>query len=78
MAPFWRRSRTPVDPGDGSLGDEKERPDPLAGRTEEERARILLAAKEAKTTIMVVAAIAIGSMIFMFLITLVIVALNVL
>lgn len=47
-------------------------------RTEEEIQRTLLAAKEAKTTIMAVAALAIGTIIFMFLITLVIVALKVL
>jgi hypothetical protein len=46
-------------------------------RSEEEQARILLAAKEAKNTVILVAALAIGSMIFMFLITLVVIALNI-
>ncbi len=47
-------------------------------RSEEEIQRAILAAKEAKTTIVAVAALAIGGIIFMFLITLVIVALKVL
>jgi FAD/FMN-containing dehydrogenase len=47
-------------------------------KSEEEIQRALLAAKEAKTTIIAVAALTIGSIIFMFLITLVIVALKVL
>lgn len=45
-------------------------------RTEEEMARIALAAKEAKTTIIAVAALALGGILIMFLITLVIVALR--
>lgn len=47
-------------------------------RSEEEMARIAQAAKEAKTTIIAVAAVAIGGIIFMFLFTLVIVALKLL
>jgi hypothetical protein len=45
-------------------------------RSEEEAARIAKAAKEAKTTIIAVAALTGGSILFMFLITLVIVALK--
>jgi|GEM_PF-3175261 len=52
--------------------------DTLPPRSEEEIQRALLAAKEAKTTIVAVAALAIGGIIFMFLITLVIVVLKVL
>ena len=45
-------------------------------KSEEELARIALAAKEAKTTIIVVAAVALGGIVFMFLFTLVLIALN--
>jgi hypothetical protein len=45
-------------------------------RSEEEMDRIALAAKEAKTTVIAVAAVAFGGLIFMFLFTLVIVALK--
>jgi hypothetical protein len=47
-------------------------------RTEEEMAKIALAAREAKTTIMAVAAVALGGLLIMFMITIVIVALRLL
>jgi hypothetical protein len=47
-------------------------------RTEEEMARIALAAREAKTTIIAVAAVALGGIVIMFMITIVIVALRLL
>lgn len=47
-------------------------------RSPEEMERIAKAAREAKTTILAVAAVTIGSIIFMFVITLIIVALEVL
>jgi hypothetical protein len=45
-------------------------------KSEEELARIAKSAKEAKTTIIVVAAVALGGIIFMFLFTIVLIALN--
>jgi len=45
-------------------------------RNDEERARITLVATEAKTTIIVVAAVALGGILLMFLFTLVIIVLN--
>ena len=45
-------------------------------RSEEEQARILLAAKEARTTIIAVAAVALGGILFMFLFTIVVIALK--
>ena len=50
----------------------------LPARSEEEMARIALAAREAKTTIIAVAALALGGILIMFLITMVIVALRLL
>ena len=47
-------------------------------RTPEEMERIARAAREAKTTILAVAALTIGSIILMFVITIIIVALEVL
>ena len=52
--------------------DAKERP----ARSEEELARIALAAKEARTTISAVAAVALGGILFMFLFTLALIALK--
>jgi hypothetical protein len=49
---------------------------PAIERTEEELARIQLGAREARRTIIIVAAIALGSILFMFLITLVLLALR--
>jgi hypothetical protein len=51
---------------------------PRVVRSAEEDARVLKSAREAKTMIIAVAALAIGSMIFMFLIMLVIIFLKVL
>jgi hypothetical protein len=45
-------------------------------RSEEELARIALTAKEARTTVIVVGALALGGILLMFLFTLVIIALN--
>lgn len=45
-------------------------------RSEEEQARIALAAKEARTTIIAVAAVALGGILFMFLFTIVLIALK--
>ena len=45
-------------------------------RSEEDQARIALAAKEARTTIIAVAAVALGGILFMFLFTLVVIALR--
>jgi hypothetical protein len=45
-------------------------------RSEEEMARIALAAKEAKTTIIAVAGVALGGILFMFLFTMAIIALK--
>jgi hypothetical protein len=45
-------------------------------KSEEELARIAKAAKEAKTMIIVVAAIALGGLVFMFLFTIVLIALT--
>lgn len=57
-------------------GDSEMPPEEKPVRSEEELAKIALAAKEAKTTIIAVAALTIGSIVFMFLITLVAVALK--
>ena len=46
------------------------------GRSEEELARITRAAKEARTTIIAVAAVALGGILFMFLFTVVVIALK--
>jgi hypothetical protein len=45
-------------------------------RSEEEVARITRAAKEARTTVIAVAAVALGGILFMFLFTVVVIALK--
>ena len=54
---------------------ESDSPAPIA-RSDEEQARILQAAKEARTTIIAVAAVALGGILFMFLFTIVVIALK--
>ncbi len=51
-------------------------PDWREGKSEEEQARILLAAKETKSMIIAVAGVAVGGIVFMVLITILIVALR--
>lgn len=60
------------------MNDDEHPSRPAPERTPEEQERVLRAAREAKTTIIAVAALTMGSILFMVLITLVIVVLRLL